>query len=299
MSNNLAIAREVLQQLLSVGPQKGARLKPLLEREFERRSNISFRQAFWEFSKFSAFLAAHSDLCEVTPPGGPGDILVKLRGDAPKSIIALTAPVLPSTRFLPTSIWHAFTNPDPKRRRFYNRTSGRLVHFLEGSREPAHALIAADVAADQAFVEVTPISAEIQAAWMRDFLESTPLPPAMRSVLSNLASIPYSSSVNTAFFAALGPYSTSWRQFRARKVQEGVRAWADRNGVAFDQLVSPTANRVAVEEKVAIPGLQGGAAASARRQVLHELVDALDDGQLDHVFVPAGVLFRLLESRRR
>src|SRR2546428_10349260 len=123
MTDHLSLARELLRQLLAVGPQKGAALKVLLAREFERRTGTPFHQAFWTFPKFSAFLATNADLVNVVAPGGPGDISVSLRQAAQQDrtgVATIPAPLLPG-RFLPSPIWNAFANPDPRRRRFLNR----------------------------------------------------------------------------------------------------------------------------------------------------------------------------------
>jgi hypothetical protein len=115
--------------------------------------------------------------------------------------------------------------------------SQEIVHYLEGSQQPPNPKIAAAVAEDPNYVEITPVSAEQQAVWLKEFLASVPVPESKRSLLTNLAAMPYSSAINTAFAATLGDLGESWRQFRAGRVHDAVRAWADRRGVTFDQLL--------------------------------------------------------------
>ena len=298
MAEHLAIARDLLRQILSSGPEKGARLRPLLEREFERKTGSSFRQTFWNFPKFSAFLAANADLFEVVPPAGPGDITVKLRGEQATPEAANSLPPGLRPRFLPPPIWNAFANPDPKRRRFFHRTSGQIVHFIEGSDEHPNPRIAATVRADLAYVEVRPVSADAQAAWMREFLETAVLPESKKDVLRNLAGIPYSSSVNTAFFAALGDNGDEWRQFRSVRLHDSVRAWAQEKGVPFEQLIGlVAAPSPSASSSSASPLLDSTAMPDFRRS-LHEVVDALDQGELHQVLLPASVVLKLLGVRR-
>ena len=187
VTDHLSVARELLRHLLTAGPQKGARLKVLLAREFERRAGLTFQQAFWNFPKFSAFLAANADLVEVSAPTGPGDLSVSLRSQPVADHAQALAAVSSPGRFLPPALWNAFTNPDPRRHRFFNRVSGEIVHYLEASQEPPNPNIAARVAADPNYVEITPASAEQQSAWLKEFLSSVPVPESKRALLSNQA----------------------------------------------------------------------------------------------------------------
>lgn len=305
MSDQLvAVARELLTQLLSAGPQKGARLKPLLVREFERRTRTTFQQAFWNFPKFSAFLAANADLLEVIPPGGPGDVTVQLRKGLLPSQPLSSATAVPPRPFLSKPLWHAFTNPDSKRRRFYHKLSGQLAHYVEGSQTHPNPRIAAAVAADPNYAEIVPITAEQQATWMREFLESVTLPEAKRSVVANLMGIPYSSAVNTAFMATLGDYAEGWRKFRAARVHEAARVWAERRGIPFEQpagsgLRSISAPTGGVMDTAAAetPAFAGARERDARRW-LHTLVDSLETSELTQVLLPATVLLRITSGRR-
>jgi hypothetical protein len=307
MSDELTLARELLRQLLALGPQKGARLKVLLVREFERRSAATFHQAFWTFPKFSSFLAANADLVEVHAPDGPGDLTVRLRPQATPERAATPAPQLASPgRFLPPAVWNAFTNPDPRRRRFFNRVSREVVHYLENSQEPPNPRIAALVGNDANYVEIQPASAEQQAAWLKEFLASVPVPDSKRPLLTKLAEMPYSSAINTAFGATLGDLAESWRQFRAAKVQEVVRTWAERRGVALDQLYglalsADTSHQPAHAQGASLVSAPLVAptpvAASEMRRWLHTLVDALETPDLAQILVPAAILLKLSTRR--
>lgn len=304
MSDHLFLARELLRQLLAGGPQKGARLKVVLAREFERRVGTTFQQAFWNFPKFSAFLASNADLLDIVTPGGPGDITVRLRqaGAPDRLAAAVPAPVSPGM-FLPPPVWNAFTNPDPRRRRFFHRATGEIAHYVEGSQEAPNPRIAAAVAEDSNYVEISPAPADKQSAWLKEFLASVPVPESKRSLLGTLAATPYSSAVNTAFGATLGDLAESWRQFRAARVQDTVRDWAERRDVPFDQIVglSVPTNRVAAEHGmrpvVASQALQPPASVHELRRWLHTVIDTLDAADLSQILLPAGTLFKLTTRR--
>lgn len=303
MTDPVAHARELLCQLLAAGPQKGAWLKVLLAKEFERQTGTTFQQAFWNFPKFSVFLAANADILDVVAPGGPGDITVKLRQAAtPEGSVGAVPESVSSQKFLRRPVWNAFTNPDPLRRRFFHRVNGEIAHYVEGSQEAPNAAIAAAVAADSNYVEIIPLSAEQQGAWLKEFLASVSVPESKRSLLATLAATPYSSAVNTAFVATLGDYAESWRQFRAARVQDAVRAWAERRAVPLDGIVGlpMLANRVTAEHTrpgLAVPTRQASVSVHEQRRWLHWVVDTLDAADVSQILLPAGILYKLTTRR--
>lgn len=296
MTDHLVIVRDILQQLLALGPQKGARLKVILSREFERRTGKSFHEAFWNLQKFSAFLAANADLVGVEEPGGPGDITVRLLHGAhgqPPASPSLTTDF--PARFLPPAVWNAFTNPDPRRRRFFHRSAGEVVHFVEGSTETPNPAISARVSRDPGFVEIVPASAEQQRTWLKTFLINTNVPESKRQVLETLAAVPYSSAINTAFVATLGDYAESWRQFRSTRVTEVVRSWAEERTIQFGSLLGEPA----APPKVSAAVMERRQSSEPRpatdedmRRWLHEVVDSMESAELSLVLLPAGILRR-------
>jgi len=171
MPDHLQLARAILQELLVAGPIKGAKLKPQLVRQFELRTGMGFRGVFPDYLKFSDFLSANKDLVDVTPPQGQGDITVQLKGNhvaAPR--ITWQAGNAPVSFELPRPLWQAFTNPDPDRRRFFNRETRDVVHYIEDSSEEPNPRIRTQVRDDPNFVEIEPAGAELQKEWMREFV---------------------------------------------------------------------------------------------------------------------------------
>jgi hypothetical protein len=294
MDDQLSLAREILRQVLATGPQKGARLKGLLSREFERRTETTFPQAFWKFRKFSAFLAANADLLEIVPPDGPGDITVRLRQPGTPDQLAASSPSLASPgKSLPPAVWNAFTNPDPRRHRFFHRGTGNVAHYLEASKEYPNPKIAAVVAGDSNYVEIIPVSAEQQRSWLVEFLASVQVPESKRSLLATLSAAPYSSAVNTAFVATLGEYAESWRQFRASRVQGAVRDWAEQTGVPFDQVVGLSVPPRQVESTPQEAATLAPPSVDELRRWLHSVIDNLDAAGVSQILLPAGALFKL------
>ncbi len=302
MNDQISLVREILRQLL-VQPQKGSRLRPLLEREFEKRTGISFRAAFWSFPKFLTFLEANSDILDIVKPNGPGDITVQLRQDVPSAPVSALPPPTSLARFLPSSVWNAFTNPDLRRRRFFSRLSGEIVHYIEGSQTAHHLTIASVVANDSNYVEITPVSAEQQSGWLKEFLASVRVPESKQELLNILAETPYSSAVNTAFIATLEDLGEEWRQFRASRVHEAVRAWAESQNIPLDQVLRLPSHAIhgTVDQHghgSLSPASQESSSINDLRLWLHALIDKLDSTDASQILLPASTLFKLTGGRR-
>jgi hypothetical protein len=299
MHTPLAVVRQILSKFLRVGPLKGARLKPALVSEFERVTNRRFADTFWQYDKFSDFLNANDDLVEVSRPPGPGDVTVSLRqNETTEPTQAELIPASPkSQRFIRRPLWYAFTNPDPRRRRFVHRDTSEVVHFLTGNENGFGQQYASKVAADAAYVEITPISAAEQGAWMKEFIGKLPLNDSVRTSLRTIAEIPFSSEINRAFAASLGDYAEKWREFRTSKVDEHMHKWAEQVGMTLDGIVhkSPELSIDNLPVQPTATMMLGTSLShyGEIRRLLHHAIDALDDEELRRVLLPASALTRV------
>lgn len=305
MIDNLTVARSILQKFLSAGPLKGARLKPLFVAEFERQTGDSFARAFWNYPKFSEVLRAMPDLVELIPPQGPGDITVRLwvtpttlSQDPASTGVSVSAPL----KYIPSPLWHAFTNPDPKRRRFYHRKTSEVIHYVEGDISNFTKLLAAKVSADPNYVEITPISPADQSTWMQEFLTAQSLPERTRSALNGITQVPYSSQINKAFSAAVGERAGDWRSFRIAKVHARVQKWADASGVVLPSGTSLPELTPAPSIEASPPQSQDTVSSlpldHGTKRFLHAVVDALEPHEVANVLIPASVLFRIAAARQ-
>lgn len=309
----LTVAREILSQLLTATPMKGARLKPLLTSQFEARVGQTFFAAFPQFPKLLMFLNANRDLVDVELPSGPGDIFVRIRGSeqtqtpsSPTSTVAT-----PSTSasqghlshlfpqgYLDAGLWHAFTNPDPIRKRFYNPVNREVVHFVAGSTNSSDRAFEAKVKAEPNLIEVTPIPAATQSAWMKSFLETIEIPDSKRHLLLSLAALPYTSQMNKAFTAALEVYANAWRHYRTSQVFQFIRNWAQEKGLPARQVL------VGVEDQTASTSIEIEAHTPVSKigdikSVLRLVIDSLDDASLSQILIPASVLREILSKSRK
>jgi hypothetical protein len=297
------IARQVLVDLLKDGPQLGAKLKVKLTAELGQRLDLPTEIWHALLPKLSHFLAANSDLVDVTRPEGPGDIRVSLRDSA--SSTSSVDPQPPRVWYRP-DVWTAFVNPDPNRRRFLHRQRQEIVHFSTQTTAAPNPQLADRVARDSQFIEIQFASEEAQQDWLREFLDTTPLiSEAHKKVARHFVEVPFDSSINGAFAAALGPHGDAWRRFRAKKVDDFVTAWATTNGVDVGGLKRlpqdgestepsppPAQLRNSVEPSAAVP-LVGGDS----RATLIRLIESLDDAELRQVLVPLSAVERILRPR--
>jgi len=158
----------LLTQLLSANypePELGARLKQRLNAAFVSNGLGSFDEKALGFPKFTDYLQrVHGDLVSIERREGLGDILVSLRaasfGRFPAAPIAPTPnqPKASNAPVIRSAVWQAFANPDPDRKRFFNKHSGKVVHYLvdRDSRERAEVEASRD-----SFLEITPIAGEL------------------------------------------------------------------------------------------------------------------------------------------
>lgn len=297
-------ARQVLVDLLKEnGPQLGAKLKVRLTTVLGQRLGLPADTWHALLPKLSHFLAANSDLVDVDRPEGPGDIRVSLRDSAssPSQIERQSTKV-----WYRPDVWTAFVNPDPNRRRFFQRQRQEVVHFSTQSTVPPNPQLADRVGRDPQFIEIQFATAEAQQNWLREFLDTTPLiSEAHKRVARHFVEVPFDSSINAAFAASLGPHGDAWRRFRAKKVDDFVTTWAATNGVDVEGLKrfpqadeltehpTPAANLPSsTEPQPAIPLATGDS-----RSTLLRLIESLDDAELRQVLVPLSAVERILRPR--
>lgn len=280
------IARNLLSKLLSAGPMKGATLKLRMLREFEDRAGVPFDAAFRGFPKFSSFLAANADLVEVTRPavGSPGDIAVRLlvtQTQSPAQVLRSVESEKLQATYLPNPIWLAFTNPDPRRRRRFNRRTLQIEHHLEGE-------LRSDEGGAE-WVEIKPIPAGEQLEWMRRFVNSETLPAAISERLLPILDQPYSSASLYLFRLAAGEHGDAWRRFRTDNVMAAVKDWCNQNGVPFSDV-----SRQVIKATPA-PRSQ----ATSLRHILTEAVRTASEDELKLILVPASLLALVAHSSGR
>lgn len=305
--HNDSLTRQLLAELLASGPLKGAQLAQRLRRAYEMQTGQPFELARWGFESFSSFLHAHADVALIARPEGEGDVEVSLK-PVPQiernGVAERGGRDDPRPQRLPADIWQAFTNPDPNRRRYFNRRTGEVAHYRNGASDIGDEKARGRVEAwgnDAALIN--PIAATTQHGWMRDFVASLSLRAHERDALERLLDTSYTSSLNLVFSRTLGSDGPGWRAYRSRRVNEYVERWAEENGIPFERLVegrfrAPTVSPPDLSSTALGVAPQPGHFSELRRK-LHLLIDALPDDDVEKVLVPLATVARLIDRSAR
>lgn len=298
MSSIQPVVSKLLVQILSQSPEPGARLKQRLSQALVANGYIGFNEKSLGYQKFTSYLLnEHGDTVQVTRPNGGGDIIVSLRSPVSTAHPEATN----SSLSIRNDFWQAFVNPDPNRRRFLNRSTGEIEHFLisEETKKKEEEYRSSD-----AFVEIAPIPEQEQKAWMLNFISKHELSDTEKSTLEAIASERYSSSANNKFSHALGnARGQEWKHFRASRVIKAINAWIesnviDRSVVHASQKSSyaprtPELARLGLDTQ---PLSSGTNELNPKAQVL-KLLDLLSDEDVTRVIIPTLLSTIMIRSR--
>lgn len=288
--------KQLLVHLLSTSPspELGARLKQRLNAEFAAKGWGTFEEKQYGYKRFIDFLSkGQEDILNVEQGDKTGDILVSLKANIPADV--LMASTATHARNEPQAVvrndvWQAFSNPDQARRRFLNKKTFAIVHFL--AEESGSAKAEVELAPED-FLEIKPVSAEAQVGWMNEFLASAELSPTEKASLEAITKEPYSSSVNAIFTRALGTNSTSWRTFRAEQIVGYVRSWCKQESIPFEKLCVQTQQRASLSANAEMATTTG---LSPRQQVM-SLMLLLTDEDISKLVIPTLLSTILVKSR--
>jgi hypothetical protein len=300
---------QILAQLLSIhSPELGARLKQRLNAAFIANGLGYFDEKSLGYGKFTDYLSReHSDLVHLERKEGVGDILVSLRTESKRVSIPASSNPLNSARaqVIRNDVWQAFANPDFERKRFLNRDTGKIIHFIASkqSLERAEVESTPDI-----FLEISPVSPECQLEWMAEFLSGMSLPFDERGVLEELIRKPYSSAMNVTFTRALGANSRAWRTFRTQRITAIIHSWVTEKSVSLDKiLVQPTEPNVTPLETPPMDAVsklsqppQGTVHSSERfppREQVAKLLELLSDEDIIRLVIPTLLSTILVKSR--
>lgn len=292
---NLNVVTQLIVQLLSGdAPEFGARLKQRLNALLISRGLSPFNEKSYGHKKFSDFLrVTFGDRVSIERPEGAGDVRVFLRHQKPfQPSMGINKPQVDTEqpRVIRSDIWQAFTNPDSLRKRFFQRDTRAIRHFVEGEPSPIQEEVEREPGR---YIEIDRIDGQAQVSWMRSFLDSLRLPPGDRNVLDALITDAYSSSLNATFTRALGSHGDSWRQFRTNNVTVLIKAWAEKHEVPFGDLCvqkdlkSPPSTRTEIDDQFPL---------TARQQVI-KLLELLTEEDISRLVVPTLLSTIMVKSR--
>ena len=276
--------RRLLATILVAGvPEPAARLKQRLVTACRDQGLAPFDHKAAGYRRFKDYLLRHTDLV-VLSEGDGGDMLVSLREGASGSTASATFASPISIR---GDVWLAFANPDERRLRYFDRTSGRVVHFLDGAPEQAKA------SADTNLIQILPAPGETQSAWMKDFLDQTSNSELSGLPLSSFVETEYRSSINAAFTRAIGRHADDWRAFRTARMLEYIKTWAAQADIPLSSLKANADQR-------AVAGVAEGQASNGMpvRERAMRLLEGLTDEELHSTAIPILLATLMVKSQK-
>jgi hypothetical protein len=241
--------RSIILELLSDrATEFGARLKQRLNRTLIQSGIPAFSEREYGYRKFSDFLIAElGHHLQIDKPSIDGDIQISLKADAPSFAPPYTrvaavsaAPVSDQVTIKATfpivrgDVWQAFTNLNPQRKRYWEKSVGQILHFLEDSDSDQAQQVAA---LPDAFTEIPLVEGDTQLGWMHEFLAVSDFPDDEVASLRRLVAEGYSSRLNMLFARSLGQQQSQWKRYRAQRVIDIIRDWAQTNSVPIDRLM--------------------------------------------------------------
>jgi hypothetical protein len=310
----------VILDLFSDRPSEvGARLKQRLNRTLMASGFQAFDEQQFGYRKFSDFLTGElGNRLAVEKSAHGGDVTVHLKnayslfpktsafrvaaantlGSDPVEAHEAAHPASTTAReqveppkVVRGDVWQAFTHLNAKRKRYLDRETGQVVHFLEETHSDQEQLV---TQFPDRFVEIPRVDAQTQKQWMHEFLPLSGLSEADMSSLNRLLDEPYSSKLNALFARALGQRQSAWKQYRAQCMGEIIKRWAEASGVtlgilkacrSIDQAPSP------VRPPVSAPGTM-----SALEQA-QKLLAMMDDHEIVTIAIPAMLGCVLAKTR--
>lgn len=287
------IIRKALETVLATRNRTGAQLKVLLIHTLIAARVDAFAY-FRAYPKFSDFLKRFDDLVEVVSKPGGGDITVGLRNKGSKT--QEDRPI--ESERLRGDVWRAFTNPDPRRRRFLHRTTGRVHHYADPAVTLNDRIWSERIQREPDHVEIQPATAVQQSQWMQAFVDSSlDLPDDIKRTARHLASAPYETALELSFERTLGNRSNDWRRYRAERIANLVESWAAANGILMSSLVDNhdyaggTTRPEASGPLMSAPAIQP-------LDSIRSILSSCTDEELSTVLLPASVVLRLLRVQR-
>lgn len=286
------VSRLIVELLSEHSPEYGARLKQRLNVALIKQGLESFNEKDYGCSRFKNFLQKHlSAEIVIECPSDVGDIQVRLRSKPvlaanPEGVSVATHQDVPVIR---SDIWQAFLQPDEARKRYYNKSSGSLVHFVPGQAPSIEDVVKEDY---EQFVEILPLDPTMQMKWMQSFLHDAMLSSSEKQAIEALLTGSYSSVMNAMFTRALGDCGVAWRNVRTRLIHEKIFEWCKVHSIPNDYLYSTTKK---VELSATVTRVQN-TALSAHQQAIR-ILESMSEDDITKIVMPILVTTIYVKAR--
>jgi hypothetical protein len=304
MTEQHTIVAEILPTLLSEQTHElGARLMQRIRAVFSARGLPEFEPKKEGYLKFSVYLEKlHGDIARVVRIPGESDVHVFKKSHSSSLHQVQQAPVSPTVKqnvVIRSNVWQAFLNPDLSRKRFFNKQSKEIIHFIpsQGAAEETEVNTNAEL-----FVEIVPIPGTEQLSWMREFLSGTPISEPEKQVIATQIGDKYSSALNVTFMNSLGDQGKLWRKHRIPRIINHIQIWSRENNIPFSDLcVSGTLPPSAIKEESmgnALTDVFIPTEALPPRQLAHKLLDLMTENDIALMVLPTMMNTLLFKSHQ-
>ncbi len=294
-----AVARNIIVEILTQGsPESGARLKQRLNIRLKDLGLEHFDESKLGFKRFRDYLERGlSDVVKVTPAEGLGDIGVRLIGQESSVNGSVESGVEDQTldiSLLRDDVRLAFTNPDPTRKRFFNKKSNILKHFSVDGESSEKKEVSNN---SEEYIEIIPASPDVQKLWMSWFLDKYKQYVGNFEALENIVRKNYHSALNAEFGKALGELSGEWKRYRNSNVAKEIESWCKENKINVECLFKSTINPGSALKSVAF--VEGGAPdAFVVRQKAVKLLELLSDDDIARFVIPTLMGVIMVKSHK-
>lgn len=306
MTEQHTVVAEILPTLLSEQTHElGARLMQRIKAVFSSRGLPDFEPKKEGYPKFSVYLERlHGDIARVVRIPGESDVHVFKKSHSSSLHLIQQTPVSQTIKqnvVIRSNVWQAFLNPDVLRKRFFNKKTKDIIHFIPYQDTVEEGEVNAN---PSICVEILPIPGPEQLSWMREFLSSTPINEPEKQVITAQIGDKYSSALNATFINSLGAYSTLWRKHRIPRIINHIQAWAEKNGIPFSDLcVSGTLHTSPVKEEEesmenAMMDMCSQTEALPPRRLAHKLLDLMTENDIALMVLPTMMNTLLFKSRQ-
>ena len=301
MSDQSIVVSEILPSLLTEhSPELGARLKQRIQSEFAARRLPEFDPQKEGCRKFAVYLERfHGDIARVVRVPGESDVRIYKQMHSHSLNTQHTPHPVNQNVIVRNNVWQAFLNPDSSRKRFFNKKTKEIIHFIPSLDTAEEAEVSGN---PQGFIEIIPISGTEQLSWMRAFLAGAPLGDTEKEVISSQIQDKYSSALNATFTKSLGIHGSLWRNHRLPRVMQYMRSWAQRNEVPFNELCISGVSH-SLQEKDLVSSLPVSeqftpTEALPPRQLAHKLLDLMAENDIAQMVLPTMMNTLLFKSRQ-
>lgn len=237
-----------------------------LKQQLKRNSGGSFDESDHGYASFKEFLERAEADGLIRLERGPSDILVMLPDEDD---------AWQTSRRVRADLWSAFVDWNVDSRRFFDTETG-LAYFVDG---PDASATPQDVVAryrqnPDAFIEIAPISRDVQLGWMREFAQGQDAHIA-QFLLGALDNDRPAWAFARAIRSSGGTTQADWNKALAERVRAAVEEWLDGHQLSSDVGAAPKSERPKDEVEFL-------------RRHIHSAIDRLSAEELRRVQLPAG-----------